>query len=222
MSINVEPSTSENARTTPKRGRPALNGSEKRKNRREDIVQASSFLFFRDGYSGNTLRRVAKAANVNVALIHYYFGSKQGLYQEVLSNAFAETLTSLRGHQKAVLPLPHLVRLMTAPLMEQPAFARTFLLPDGPPEALSTVADIRRRLRLHLSAALQTMQRTNQLCNTLDTDLLTSTFLDLCWEPIRRHLAEGAEGSPSDLSLVQRQITQNTKLLEGATRPNQG
>jgi len=215
MSINVEPSTGESARTAPKRGRPALNGSEKRKNRREDIIQASSFLFFRDGYSGNTLRRVAKAANVNVALIHYYFGSKQGLYQEVLSNAFAETLTSLRGQQKAVFPLPHLVRLMTAPLLEQPAFARTFLLPDGPPEAISTVADIRRRLRLHLSAALQTMQRTGRLRHNLDADLLTSTFLDLCWGPIRQQFDDESWGVTADHAAdIDLQIAQNTKILE--------
>ncbi|PCJ71703.1 MAG: hypothetical protein COA62_03780 [Rhodobiaceae bacterium] len=226
MSINIKTSdridTSADNRHVRKRGRPALNGPDKHTDRREDIVQASSFLFFQNGYAGTTLRRVAKTANVNVALIHYYFGSKQGLYQEILCCAFSETIASLRGYQRGAPVLLHLVHLMTATLLDQPALARTFLFPNGPPEALAEVANIKRRLRLHLSAALQSMQRTNHLCSTLDADLFTSTFLDLCWEPIRRHLEEDAEGSPNNLSLVQRQITQNTRLLEAATRPNQG
>ncbi|MBL4863971.1 MAG: TetR/AcrR family transcriptional regulator [Rhodobiaceae bacterium] len=225
MNINVKPSdrtdTSANNQHVRKRGRPALNGPEKHTDRREDIVQASSCLFFQNGYTGTTLRRVAKTANVNVALIHYYFGSKQGLYQEVLCSAFAETFASLRGYQRSMPVLHQLVHLMTAPLLGQPALARAFLFPNGPAEALAEIANIKRRLRLHLSATLQSMQRTNHLCSTLNADLFTSTFLDLCWGPIRRHIEDDTEGNQNDLSLAQHQIAQNTRLLEMTTRPQQ-
>lgn len=223
MNINVKPGdkvdTRRGSADSPparKRGRPALCEAEKRQNRREDIIKASSLLFFREGYTGTTLRRVAALAHVNVALIHYYFTSKQGLFQEVLNSAFAETLASLRRHQHAAPPLPHLVQVITAPLLAQQAFADTILFPNGPKESVAAITSIRRRVRLHLLAVLQTMQRTGRLRRDMDADLLTSTFLDLCWGPIRQLCEDGSEADAEKIATIERQISQNANVLEVA------
>jgi AcrR family transcriptional regulator len=46
----------------------------------EAIRQAARERFLRDGYQGVTMRAVAGDAGVDVALVSYYFGSKQGLF----------------------------------------------------------------------------------------------------------------------------------------------
>ncbi len=48
-------------------------------NAREDILLAARTLFGERGYGGTSLRAIAAAAGVDVALISHYFGAKDGL-----------------------------------------------------------------------------------------------------------------------------------------------
>lgn len=197
-----------------KRGRPALDAPDHRADRREDIIEAASYLFLHKGYTETTLRRVATEARVNVALIHYYFTNKQGLYLEVLTSALSEMLTSLKRYQK-VPPTPyHLIRTLTEPLIENAGLGRTLLLPQDPPDALEMVSKVKRRLRQLLLSTLQTMHCKELLPKELDTDLLASTVLDLCWGPIRDLLEKKPDSFVELSPSVKPQIEQNTKVLE--------
>jgi AcrR family transcriptional regulator len=51
---------------------------------RAQIADAARELFVRHGYRGTTIRAIAVAAGVDSALISYHFGSKQGLFGEVM------------------------------------------------------------------------------------------------------------------------------------------
>lgn len=199
-----------------KRGRPAHGAVDERVDRREDIIKASSELFFHEGYAETTLRRVAADAQVNVALIHYYFTNKQGLYLEVLTGAMNDTLSSLKQYQNGLPTLYHLIHVLTDPFLADKALARTLLLPKGPVDALDMIAKVRRRIRHLLLATLQTMHRMGRLPRDLDTDLLTSTFLDLCWGPIRGHLEQAGDETIFNTPTVECQIEQNTKVLQAA------
>lgn len=55
---------------------------------REVILNAAKKEFAQRGYSGARMSSIAKRAGVNQALIHYYFSSKEKLYQEVLQFLF--------------------------------------------------------------------------------------------------------------------------------------
>lgn len=55
---------------------------------REKLIAAATEAFWRQGYSNVSLRAVAKAASVDVALISRYFGGKLGLFQATLETAF--------------------------------------------------------------------------------------------------------------------------------------
>ncbi|MFI6875053.1 TetR family transcriptional regulator [Streptomyces sp. NPDC050400] len=60
---------------------------------RESIVTAARSLFLERGYRSTTLRAVAGAAGVDPALIAYHFGSKKGLFADVMQFQCARALT---------------------------------------------------------------------------------------------------------------------------------
>ncbi len=57
---------------------------------KEKILKAAAELFAKSSYEGVGIRDIAKKAQVNSSLISYYFGGKENLYKEVLSQHFDE------------------------------------------------------------------------------------------------------------------------------------
>lgn len=62
---------------------------------RQQLLAAARGLFAKQGYDAVSIRTVAEAAQVNPAMIHYYFGSKQGLYEAMLATTFAPLIERL-------------------------------------------------------------------------------------------------------------------------------
>ncbi len=52
---------------------------------REKILDAAERLFAAHGFAGTSLRAVTKEAEVNLAAVHYHFGTKEDLLRAVLS-----------------------------------------------------------------------------------------------------------------------------------------
>ncbi len=63
---------------------------------RQRILDAAIRLFARHGYAGTGLRELATEADVNLAMINYFFGSKKGLLKEILDDFFAGYLRVAR------------------------------------------------------------------------------------------------------------------------------
>jgi AcrR family transcriptional regulator len=49
-----------------------------------EILQVAERLFAEDGFDGASIRTIAKEANVNIAMISYYFGSKEKLLEALI------------------------------------------------------------------------------------------------------------------------------------------
>lgn len=60
--------------------------------RKERILEAAGGVFAKAGYADGSVREISLKARVNVASINYYFGSKEGLYREVLLAAHRQLL----------------------------------------------------------------------------------------------------------------------------------
>jgi len=52
---------------------------------REDVLRAARSEFAEHGYAGTTIRAVATTAGVDPALIHYFFGTKDGLFAAAMA-----------------------------------------------------------------------------------------------------------------------------------------
>lgn len=60
--------------------------------RKERILTAAEEVFARHGFADSSVREISRLADVNVASINYYFGSKEGLYREVLVNSHRQLI----------------------------------------------------------------------------------------------------------------------------------
>ena len=52
------------------------------------LINAATRVFAEFGFHAATTREISRPANVNPAAIHYYFGDKATLYQEVFRQPF--------------------------------------------------------------------------------------------------------------------------------------
>ncbi len=63
---------------------------------KERILQAAVHLFARKGFAGTGLRELAAMAEVNLAMINYFFGSKKDLLKVILDGFFEKYLAIAR------------------------------------------------------------------------------------------------------------------------------
>lgn len=88
---NVEPSqTEDKPKTNTKEVQGKRGPIADRIDVKEDVLQAARFEFASKGYQRATMRGIAKRANVDPKLIHYYFGSKSKLFTKLIADAYEE------------------------------------------------------------------------------------------------------------------------------------
>lgn len=74
---------------------------------RARLLAAARRLFSQRGYDGVSVDRVVEAAGVNKRMVYHYFGSKRGMYAEVLRGVY-EALARVEAHVFEDEPGPEL------------------------------------------------------------------------------------------------------------------
>jgi len=113
---------------------------------REHIIATAIPLFAAKGLNGVSVRELAAAAGVNLSMISYYFGGKEGLYAAVLTEQFAilgkldeieqmeiDTLQKFELYVRATVARyrknPYLLRFYTSELTNPTACFETIVKP---------------------------------------------------------------------------------------------
>ena len=68
---------------------------------RDDILAAATHEFANHGYAGATTAAIARRAGVTQPSVHYHFGSKQKLWDEVLASLFGDLREELSAAMRA-------------------------------------------------------------------------------------------------------------------------
>jgi TetR/AcrR family transcriptional regulator len=76
----------------------------------EQIFDAALEVFSRKGKDGARMQEIAELAGINKALLHYYFRSKDRLYDAVFSHVFRKFMTALAVPLHADLAFPDMLR----------------------------------------------------------------------------------------------------------------
>lgn len=66
---------------------------------------AAEKLFSELGYEGTSTRQIAKEAGANMAMINYYFGSKDGVFMDIMSNRMKDMRSQLSSIQEENIPV---------------------------------------------------------------------------------------------------------------------
>lgn len=64
--------------------------------KRQAILDAAEKLFCETGYEGTSTRQIAKESGANMAMINYYFGSKEGVFVEIMNERIAGFASQLK------------------------------------------------------------------------------------------------------------------------------
>jgi len=60
--------------------------------KKDKIIETALELFAKRGFDGTSTRDICKLANVNISMISYYFGGKEGLYKFILQDLLNKQL----------------------------------------------------------------------------------------------------------------------------------
>jgi AcrR family transcriptional regulator len=78
-----------------------------------EILQVAEQLFAEEGFDGTSVRDIAKMANINIAMISYYFGSKEKLLEAlVIFRIKAMSMHLENLYQENISPLDKIDKLI--------------------------------------------------------------------------------------------------------------
>lgn len=63
--------------------------------KRTEILRAAEQLFGEFGYEGTSTRQISRESGANMAMINYYFGSKEGVFLEIMESRITGFKTQL-------------------------------------------------------------------------------------------------------------------------------
>ena len=74
--------------------------SKTRPNGRDRLLAAAAQLFNRLGYASTSVREIVEAAGVTKPVLYHYFGSKEGIYREIVGHTLKHFEDSLRAFRE--------------------------------------------------------------------------------------------------------------------------
>ena len=77
---------------------------------KEALLDAGSELFATHGFDGTTVDMIARRARANKAMISYYFGGKEGLYERILISTFDEAAAKIGSLLESARPADEMLR----------------------------------------------------------------------------------------------------------------
>ena len=80
--------------------------------KREHILTVAEKLFGKNGFDGTSVRDIAQHANVNLAMISYYFGSKEKLLEALLEYRASYTVLEALSKDESLTPWDKIERVI--------------------------------------------------------------------------------------------------------------
>lgn len=131
---------------------------------KERILETAAELFAIRGYSSVGVREIAKQANVNVAMISYYFTNKSGILKEIIRRYFQEIRAILEKAKVNSYSLEDVIKFMVNEIVylmkHKPVFCKVAIteMPFNLPEFADFKAEA---IRMHVDFIMQSLEIAN-------------------------------------------------------------
>ena len=203
-----------------RRGRPL---AEDNTDYRQQILDSAESLFAEVGFDSVSMKEIAAPVGVNPAMIHYYFGSKRKLLEEVLESALeplAAAISSLR--QRDDPNIEEFADHLFSTLRQHPnlplLLMRQVLLPGSPMQA-HFIDKLAPRLGGALPHLLGQAQKSGRVAADLDPRIAALMVLSLCVFPqISRPLSQPALGIAFDQDGMVKLQKHVIRFIQGGLR----
>lgn len=80
----------------------------------EKILAAAREVFLKKGFAGARMQDIADEAGINKALLHYYFRSKEKLFEKIFNEAYEKLIPHITDVFSSDLPFYDKIRAFTA------------------------------------------------------------------------------------------------------------
>ncbi|KUE78162.1 TetR/AcrR family transcriptional regulator [Aeromonas schubertii] len=188
---------------------------------RDKLLSAARECFRMNPYSKVTTREIAELAGSNLAMIHYYFGSKEGLYQAVLGE-LTEPLDQVWRDECSQRSLEELVAThyqVMGPEGELNTTLTSALAAESSPGREFVLNQLISRQLPQFDQLIEQMEAKGELDQTLDPTLLRLSFLNLMWQPLMmREMYEKVFGVTMDEGFMSRLAQHNCRLISSGLR----
>lgn len=190
---------------------------------RDRLVRAALDCFLADDYHKVTTRLIAEKANVNASMIRYYFGNKEGLYEEMIRETLNPLLDALDGPMLAASSgFSDFLRLYYDTMTARPEFPKLILkvlaLNQGPGRQF--IQQLLERGRTRGARKVADLKALGQIAPAVDPDILRLAFVSLAMTPILlKDIFEQQMKRPMDAEFLTKLAAFNGQLFAAGLTP---
>ena len=184
---------------------------------RSRLLNAALDCFLADDYHLVTTRMIADKAGANVSMIRYYFGSKEGLYEEMIRETLGALLDVLDGPMlSSVNGFTDFLRLYYNTMSAHPEFPRLIIkvlaLKQGPGRRF--IQQLLERGRTRGTQKVEELKADGQIADSVDPDILRMAFVSLAMTPmLLKDIFEEQMDRPMDQAFLEKLAAFNGRLF---------
>lgn len=191
---------------------------------RERLLKAALDSFLSDEYHKVTTRLIAEKADANISMIRYYFGNKEGLYEEMIRDTLNPLLDVLDGQMlTSVDGFKDFLGLYYETMSKRPEFPKLILkvlaLNQGPGRRF--IQQLLERGRTRGARKVEDLKSAGQVAPSLDPDIVRMAFVSLAMMPmLLKDIFEEQMGRPMDAAFLEKLAAFNGHLFSTGLTPN--
>lgn len=190
---------------------------------RARLLKAALDCFLADEYNKVTTRLIADRAAANVSMIRYYFGNKQGLYEEMIRDTLSALLDVLDAPLlSSVEGFTDFLRIYYDTMSKRPEFPKLILkvlaLNQGPGRRF--IQQLLERGRTRGARKVADFKAQGQIAAAVDPDIVRMTFVSLAMTPmLLKDIFEEQMGRPMDAAFLESLANFNGRLFTAGLAP---
>lgn len=187
------------------------------------LIDAAMQCFLDDDYHRVTTRQIAAAADTNVSMIRYYFGNKEGLYEEMIRSTLKPLLDVLESSLlSSTEGFSDYLRIYYRTMRENPRFPALVLkvlaLNQGPGKRF--VHQLLERGRQRGREKIELLKQHGLVGPELDADVVRIAFVSLAMMPMLiKPVFEEQLEREMDEAFLEQLATLNGRLFSAGLSP---
>ncbi len=190
---------------------------------RARLLKAALDCFLADEYHKVTTRLIAERANANISMIRYYFGSKEGLFEEMIRDTWSPLLDVLDAPLLSSLEgVAGFFNLYYETMLTRPEFPKLILkvitLNHRPGRRF--IRQLVERGRTRGTRRVDILKTDGQIAPSIDFEVIRMAFLSLALTPmLLKDIFEEQMGRTMDAAFLESLANFNGRLFAAGLPP---